>query len=112
MFYKLRDKERSKESAYVLVVFLGVFYKLRGKERSKGSAYVFNLIFRLPLCVFYKLRDKERSKGSAYVFNLIFSPPLCVSQGFEKRLRMVAILRRVSSHSVSTVLSGMMPPPA
>ena len=27
----------------------GVFYKLRDKERSKESAYVFNLIFRTPL---------------------------------------------------------------
>ena len=27
----------------------GVFYKLRDKERSKESAYVFNLIFRIPL---------------------------------------------------------------
>nr|WP_317207405.1 helix-turn-helix transcriptional regulator [Prevotellamassilia timonensis] len=26
-----------------------VFYKLRDKERSKESAYVFNLIFRTPL---------------------------------------------------------------
>ena len=26
----------------------GVFYKLRDKERSKECAYVFNLIFRLP----------------------------------------------------------------
>ena len=52
-----------------------MFYKLRDKERSKGSAYVFNLIFSPPLCVFYKLQDKERSKESAYVFNLIFSNP-------------------------------------
>ena len=27
----------------------GVFSKLRDKERSKESAYVFNLIFRIPL---------------------------------------------------------------
>ena len=31
---------------------IGVFYKLRDKERSKESAYVFNLIFRTPLWAF------------------------------------------------------------
>ena len=43
-------EERQKYvTAFNDTMIKGVFYKLRDKERSKESAYVFNLIFRTPL---------------------------------------------------------------
>ena len=43
-------EERQKYvTAFNDTMIKGVFYKLRNKERSKESAYVFNLIFRTPL---------------------------------------------------------------
>ena len=45
-------EERQKYvTAFNDTMIKGVFYKLRVKERSKESAYVFNLIFRTPLYV-------------------------------------------------------------
>ena len=41
----------------------GVFYKLRDKERSKDSAYVFNLIFRTPLISVYRLAMDANRQG-------------------------------------------------
>ena len=41
----------------------GVFYKLRDKERSKESAYVFNLIFRTPLISVYRLAMDATRQG-------------------------------------------------
>ena len=42
-------EERQKYvTAFNDTMIKGVFYKLRDKERSKESAYVFNLIFRTP----------------------------------------------------------------
>ena len=43
-------EERQKYvTAFNDTMIKGVFSKLRDKERSKESAYVFNLIFRTPL---------------------------------------------------------------
>ena len=43
-------EERQKYvTAFNNTIIKGVFYKLRDKERSKESAYVFNLIFSTPL---------------------------------------------------------------
>ena len=43
-------EERQKYvTAFNDTMIKGVFYKLRDKERSKESAYVFNLIFRTSL---------------------------------------------------------------
>ena len=43
-------EERQKYvTAFNDTMIKGVFYKLRDKERSKESAYVFNPIFRTPL---------------------------------------------------------------
>ena len=41
----------------------GVFYKLRDKKRSKESAYVFNLIFRTPLISVYRLAMDATRQG-------------------------------------------------
>ena len=40
-----------------------MFYKLRDKERSKESAYVFNLIFRTPLISVYRLAMDATRQG-------------------------------------------------
>ena len=43
-------EERQKYvTAFNDTMIKGMFYKLRDKERSKESAYVFNQIFRTPL---------------------------------------------------------------
>ena len=41
----------------------GVLYKLRDKERSKESAYVFNIIFRTPLISVYRLAMDTTRQG-------------------------------------------------
>ena len=40
-----------------------MFYKLRDKKRSKESAYVFNLIFRTPLIPVYRLAMDATRQG-------------------------------------------------
>ena len=76
MFYKLRDKERSKESAYVLVGFLVrpfvsfvshiARYAPSSTDKSSSLKEIknqLNLIFRTPLISVYRLAMDATRQG-------------------------------------------------
>ena len=80
-------------------MFKGVFYKLGDKERSKESAYVFNLIFRTTLkdeadgmhlyrekgvCLFFKVARAASSPQNIFHTQSPFSVLTLLAFGDEK----------------------------